>query len=127
MRAVELFPTARLGYAANNWLFYVKGGGAWAEGSSSGKGMLASGTPFDTTSSGSIRAGWIVGGGVEWGFAPNWSAMIEYNYLDFGSRTVTINNSLGITTFVNSFDTVNIVKAGVNHRFNFGSPMVARY
>lgn len=92
--------TGRLGYAANNWLFYFKGGGAWGQGSSSGAGTLANGTFFDTTSSNSNRSGWVVGGGVEWGFAPNWSAKLQCNHIDFGSTNVTTASSRGITSFV---------------------------
>lgn len=123
--------TGRLGYAANNWLFYVKGGGAWGQGNSSGSGVLVTGAPFDTTSSSSNRSGWVVGAGVEWGFAPNWSAKIEYNHIDFGSNTVTITSvpvaGAVTTSFVRSSETIDLVKAGVNYRFNWGGPVVAKY
>jgi outer membrane immunogenic protein len=124
--------TGRLGYAANNWLFYVKGGGAWTQGNSSGTGFLANGTTFDTFTSSTNRSGWVVGGGVEWGFAPNWSAKIEYDYIDLGSTTVAIHSvtnatNVATTSFVRSSDTINVVKAGVNYRFNWGGPVVAHY
>jgi outer membrane immunogenic protein len=119
--------TGRVGYAASNWLFYAKGGGAWGQGNSSGTGVLANGTAFDTTTSSSNRSGWVVGAGVEWGFAPNWSAKLEYNHIDFGSTNVGVNSSLGTTSFVSSSETIDIVKAGVNYRFNWGGPAVARY
>ncbi len=35
------------------------------------------------------RVGWTVGGGVEWMFAPDWSVIGEYNYMDFGTSTIT--------------------------------------
>lgn len=61
--------TGRLGYAANNWLFFAKGGGAWGQGHSDGSAFLANGTLFETTSSGTVgRSGWVVGVGIEWGF-----------------------------------------------------------
>jgi outer membrane immunogenic protein len=119
--------TGRLGYAANNWLLYAKGGGAWGHGSSSGVGTTAAGAFFDTTSSSTDRSGWVVGAGVEWGFAPNWSAKLEYNHVDFGSRNVTIFSSTGTSSFVSSNETIDIVKAGINYRFNWGGPVVARY
>jgi outer membrane immunogenic protein len=119
--------TGRIGYAADNWLFFVKGGGAWGQGNSNGTGTLASGAFFDTTSSSSNRSGWVVGAGVEWGFAPNWSAKIEYNHIDFGNTTVGIASSTGTTSFVRSSETIDLVKAGVNYRFNWGGPVVARY
>ncbi|MEO6779641.1 MAG: outer membrane beta-barrel protein [Bradyrhizobium sp.] len=119
--------TGRLGYAANNWLFYFKGGGAWGQGKSFSVNNNANGTLFDTSSSSTDRSGWVVGVGAEWGFAPNWSAKIEYNYIDFGSSNVTLNSSLGTQNFVSSSEKVNIVKAGVNYRFNWGGPAVAHY
>jgi outer membrane immunogenic protein len=119
--------TGRLGYAANNWLFYVKGGGAWGQASTNGTGVLANGTPFNTTSSSTNRSGWVVGGGVEWGFAPNWSAKIEYDHIDFGSSTVAINTTPGTTNFISTSQTVDLVKGGINYRFNWGGPVVATY
>jgi outer membrane immunogenic protein len=119
--------TGRLGYAANNWLFYVKGGGAWGQGRSFSFNDRANGTLFDTSSSSTDRSGYVVGVGAEWGFAPNWSAKLEYNYIDFGSTNVTLNSSLGTQTFVSSSEKINIVKAGVNYRFNWGGPVVAKY
>ena len=110
--------TGRLGYAANDWLFYVKGGGAWGHGKSFSFNDRADGTLFDTSSSATDRSGWVVGVGAEWGFAPNWSAKLEYNYIDFGSETVTLNSSLGTQSVRQSSQTGNIVRAGVNYRFN---------
>jgi hypothetical protein len=54
-------------------------------------------------------------------------AKLEYNYIDFGSENVTLNSSNGTQSFVRSSETVNIVKAGVNYRFNWGNPLVAKY
>ena len=65
----------------------------------------AAGTFFETTSSSTDRSGWVVGVGVEWGFAPNWSAKLEYDHLDFGSTNVTINTSLATQSFVRSSET----------------------
>ena len=31
-----------------------------------------------------VRPGWTLGGGVEYAFAPAWSARLEYRYSDFG-------------------------------------------
>jgi outer membrane immunogenic protein len=119
--------TGRAGYAADNWLFFVKGGGAWAQTSSSGTGFLASGAVFDTTTSSANRSGWVVGVGVEWGFAPNWSAKLEYNHLDFGSTNVSVLSSTSGLLNISSTNTVEVVKGGINYRFNWGSPVVAKY
>jgi outer membrane immunogenic protein len=128
IRSKELaLATGRLGYAANNWLFFVKGGAAWAYNSSTGVGTLTNGTFVNTNFSSLDRSGWTAGGGVEWGFKPNWSAKIEYDHVDFGSATAAVNTSNGLTALVSSSNRVDLVKAGVNYRFNGGGPVVARY
>ena len=71
--------TARVGYAVDNWLWYVKGGAAWLDADYTIAGV----THGDT------RTGWTVGTGLEWALGPNWSAKLEYNYLDFGSERVS--------------------------------------
>jgi outer membrane immunogenic protein len=119
--------TGRLGYAADNWLFFVKGGGAWGQGSSSGTGFLANGTIFETSSTSSNRSGWVIGAGVEWGFAPNWSAKLEYNHIDFGSTNLAVVGTVSGISNISSTATIDVVKAGVNYRFNWGAPVVAKY
>ena len=118
--------TGRIGYAANEWLFYAKGGWAWAHGGSNGA-VTRTGVLISNTSASVDRDGWVVGAGVEWGFAPNWSAKVEYNHIDFGSKIVTVNQTVGAATFVDSSTKLDLVKAGVNYRFNWGGPVVAKY
>jgi outer membrane immunogenic protein len=119
--------TGRIGYAANNWLIFAKGGGAWSSGASNSIGTLANGTFFETTTASFNRNGWVVGGGFEWGFAPNWSTKVEYDHIDMGSTNITIIPSRGANTFVTSSLTIDLVKVGVNYRFNWGGPAVAGY
>ena len=121
--------TGRIGYAWNNWLWYVKGGGAWADEDH----VVA---PVGTTpaTANSTASGWTIGGGAEYGFAPNWSARLEYAYYDFGSKTYTFT-APGDTFFDVSIDQqIHTVKFGVNYRFGeFGKgpvgkgPVVTRY
>ena len=108
--------TGRVGYAVDNWLWYVKGGGAWSDADYTVVGPIVG-----TGSRSGTRSGWTVGTGLEWALAPNWSAKIEYNYLDFG------NEGIGATNF--DVDTrVHLVKLGLNYRFDWGkAPVVARY
>jgi outer membrane immunogenic protein len=118
--------TARLGYAWNNWLFYAKGGAAWAHAKSNSTTVnpAAGNIVLATTTGESTRTGWTVGGGVEWGFWNNWSAKIEYDYLDFGSETVNLAATYpgpvtGLNPLVRSVDShISEIKFGVNYRFN---------
>ena len=68
--------TARVGYAVDNWLWYVKGGAAWLDADHTIGGVTFSDT----------QTGWTVGTGLEWALGPNWSAKLEYNYMDFGKE-----------------------------------------
>ena len=77
--------TGRLGYAMNNWMIFVKGGGAWAGFSSSTNTVTTGGAAFSSGSSSETRDGWTVGTGVEWGFAPHWSTKLEYDYVGFST------------------------------------------
>jgi outer membrane immunogenic protein len=58
---------------------------------------------------------------VEWAFWDNWSVKLEYDYLDFGSRTVTFNDPLLGAANISVSQRINEVKLGVNYRF--GTPL----
>ena len=75
----------------------------------------------------STNTGWTAGGGVEWMFAPHWSAKVEYLYVDL-SGSNSLNNS-GYNFGYNYNPRLNVVRAGVNYHFNWGAPapVVAKY
>jgi len=110
--------TARLGYAwGPAWLLYFQGGAAWNHTSTN---ITFDGFQVGQTSK--TRTGWTIGGGVEWMFAPNWSAFIEGNYMDFGSRDGTLDpvaTGCAVCTF-NVKATEATVLVGVNYRFGWG-------
>jgi outer membrane immunogenic protein len=82
-------------------------------------------------------AGWTAGGGFEWLFYPNWSLKVEYLYYDLGQLSVPMsplvhtNDGIPVTTgapYANTRFDGNIVRAGLNYHFNFGTPpVVAKY
>jgi outer membrane immunogenic protein len=104
---------ARFGFADNNWLYYGKAGGGWADNSATLTSLI-NGTQV---SSSNTNGGWLLGAGIEWAFAPQWSAKLEYNYLGLNSWTV---NS---TLFVPNADRFSVSRniqtlmVGVNYRF----------
>jgi outer membrane immunogenic protein len=118
--------TFRLGYAADNFLFYGKGGVAWGQFTGSSIATNPNGTLFETTTFGGNDAGWVLGVGTEWGFAPGWSARFEYDHIFFDPRNVLIVGTVNLTN-TNSGSNVDLVRAGINYRFNWGSPVVAKY
>ena len=110
----------RLGLAADRALFYVTGGGAWAD--LRYNEIYPTGSQVFTPS----RFGWTLGAGVEYAFTPNWSARLEYRYADFGRLTNTITAIPASVGFTDTHDPrFHTVRAGVS--YHFGGPVVARY
>jgi outer membrane immunogenic protein len=116
----------RVGFAVNNVLLYAKGGAAFAEEVYGGYATLGGVNVSTFSNLTSTRQGYVVGAGVEYGFTPNWTAFVEYNYLDFGTRNYTLMDpGTGVTANFDVRDRVNVIKGGVNYKF--GGPVVARY
>lgn len=111
--------TGRVGYAFNNVLFYGKGGVAWSDNDYTHPATGGAGQALYYTAS-ETRTGWLLGVGIEYGFAPNWSAKVEYNYIDFGSDNVTFNDATGRWVTFGIDRTQNVIKAGLNYRFGGG-------
>jgi outer membrane immunogenic protein len=114
--------TGRVGYAWGPSLFYVKGGYAY---SNNNETLTLGTTPIAFALDRSHRDGYTVGAGVEYMFAPSWSAKVEYQYYDFGnSRFISPAFMVPFGSFSNDEHTL---KAGVNYRFNWAGPVAARY
>jgi outer membrane immunogenic protein len=109
----------RFGWAADRWLFYVTAG--WAIASVETHYAVVGLPPFHTEDT--TRNGWTVGGGIQWAFAPSWSARAEYRYTDLGKKRF-------VEPTVNSADAGNeiafsAVRIGVS--YHFGGPVAERY
>ncbi len=82
-------------------------------------------------SNSSVRAGWTVGAGVEGVVSGNWTAKLEYLYIDLGNVsgsfiTPVVGPSGGfLRSSYNSHITDNILRVGLNYRF--AGPVVATY
>ena len=90
----------RAGYAVNNILFYGTAGLAFGE---------LSGMTFGLSES-HANAAWTGGVGAEFGFAQNWSAKIEYLYIDLSDSHFVITGAQNGSRF-------GLVRAGVNYHF----------
>jgi outer membrane immunogenic protein len=111
--------TGRVGYTWGPGLLYVKGGYAYSDNNES---VTLGGVPVAFAINGDHRNGYTVGAGLEYMFAPSWSAKIEYQYYNFGNANFITPVPFG------SFTTDDhTVKAGLNYRFNWGGPVVAKY
>ena len=123
---LEWFATlrGRLGAAVTpGALAYVTGGLAVGEIMTAGTvfGFDGDGNPVNTiVSSHNTKAGWTVGGGIEGRLAGNWTARLEYLYLDLGtvSTVPTPAANATVATAFNSRVTDNIVRAGLNYKFD---------
>jgi outer membrane immunogenic protein len=113
----------RAGYAVDNLLFYVTGGYAAAGVEAGIKEAATSATIVSATST---RSGWTGGGGIEWGFAHNWSAKFEWLFVKFEDKGFVTHLGDGTRSAVTLDD--NVVRFGINYRFGgYGGPVVARY
>jgi outer membrane immunogenic protein len=98
----------RLGYAADRFMPFVTGGLAVGDIRASTPGFAGAST---------TNAGWTIGGGLEAALSQNWTAKAEYLYVDLGNFNCGLNCGGGLTTDNVSFHS-NILRAGVNYRFN---------
>lgn len=116
----------RIGYAKNNWLFYVTGGLAVARVNANFDftDTFASASEHERISK--TKTGWTVGGGVEVGLTKNWSIKTEYLYADLGTIKSTkddftaFNPPINYPTnpFTHKIDyTTHTARVGLNYKF----------
>jgi outer membrane immunogenic protein len=96
----------RLGYAADRFMPYVTGGAAFGNIRATVGGLQT----------GTTNTGWTLGGGLEAALAANWTAKVEYLYVDLGNFNCGLNCGGGLVTDNVSFHT-NVLRAGVNYKF----------
>jgi opacity protein-like surface antigen len=98
----------RVGLVNDRWLVFAKLGGGWVQ-SDATVNTLGS-----TWSGSNTNGGWLIGGGIEYGFKPHWTVKLEYDYLALSNWTsatvpaVQLNHDL------------QMVKAGINYKFESG-------
>jgi outer membrane immunogenic protein len=108
----------RLGWTWGRTLIYATGGAAFT-------GADVSACPLaGCVSQSKTVTGWTVGAGVEYAFLSGWSVKLEYLYADFGSpQFINPPIQLGAGTVVTRDVRLdeNIVRVGLNYRFNWHS------
>jgi len=109
--AIGMF-TGRLGWApTGSTLLYVKGGAAITH----NKHLSFTLAPATSATASDTRWGWVAGAGVEYAFVSNWSAKLEYLYVDLGK--VTCSAACSGAAPIDVTFTSNIIRAGVNYKF----------
>jgi opacity protein-like surface antigen len=109
--------TGRIGYAFDPALFYVKGGAAFTHSDYFKTAQIPS--PLDEQA-GARRNGWTAGAGMEYALWGSWTMRLEYNYLEFGSRSLAMNN-IPTGAFAENLvvrQKAHEVKLGFNYLFN---------
>jgi outer membrane immunogenic protein len=108
------------GVVGDRTLIYVKGGAAWMNTThslnpSSEESFLGG------TSANATPVGGLLGLGVEYAFSPNWSAFVEYDYIQFQNQNIGFASreffGPGAVANVNIQDKLSIAKIGVNYKF----------
>jgi outer membrane immunogenic protein len=100
--------TGRAGFAIDAALIYAKGGYAWAN----RKWSISDG--IVTFSDSQTHTGYTIGGGLEYMFAPNWSAKGEYMFTSLGSEAYNFGGPPLVDSGTIDFHTI---KVGVNYHF----------
>lgn len=124
----------RIGYTFDRFMLFAKGGVAFAD---QDYNWVVSKGDYELLKAkfGETRTGWMVGAGAEWMLIGNWSAKIEYNYMDFGSKTLNVAatechyGECGGTSNlkVDIDEHMHVVKAGINYRFGAPAAVMAKY
>jgi outer membrane immunogenic protein len=118
----------RVGYAVDRVMLYGTVGAALA----GGQVLVSNPAVFASVSDHQVHSGWVAGAGVEWAaWSAPWadvSFKVEYLHADFGS-TLYVNPSVvlpGATIVTRETHlSDDIVRAGVNLKFNPGGSTVA--
>ena len=100
----------RFGLVEDKWLLYTKLGGGWVHSNA----MLN--FPGVAWQGANTSSGWLAGVGIEYGFKPNWTLKLEYDYIGLGSWTSPTNPALQLNR------DLQMVKFGANYKFERGLP-----
>jgi outer membrane immunogenic protein len=120
----------RAGFAWDRFFLYGTGGGAWAGTDVSVVNPAVGGVVIDSQT----RTGWVAGVGGEWAaWTQPWGDLtfkLEYLHADFGTGQyvnppVVRAGGTVVTRDVKLTD--DMVRAGINLKFNLGGPVVAKY
>ena len=106
---------ARFGITSDRLLLYGKIGGGWVQ--SSAALSVVNGPAISTGSH--TDGGWLVGAGMEYAFASNWTAKLEYNYIGLSNSTIST------PTIVDVRHDIQMLKVGANYQFGDRTPGAA--
>jgi outer membrane immunogenic protein len=136
----ECYDTSSLGDLHSNWyatirgrvgfladprvLIYVTGGVAFGDNTyniQDYSGCCGAGTLSQT------HTGWAAGAGVEYMIAQNWTVKGEYLHIDLGSKSYAVPGTYQPEYLASIRPQYDFVRLGVNYKFGWGAPVVAKY
>src|SRR4029079_13056272 len=94
------------GLVNDRWHVFAKLGGGWVR---SDAIVNLPGSPSWT--GGSTNGGWLIGGGIEYGFKPHWTVKLEYDYLAQSNWTSATVPAVALNR------DVQMIKFGANYKF----------
>src|SRR5258706_11720447 len=100
----------RVGYAAGPGFVYATGGLAWA-----GERFLSSPANGTDEKVLNTRLGWAAGGGLEYAFAPHWSARLEYLYSRFERADIRVPSGTQYTSTLH----FQSLRVGLNRKIDW--------
>ena len=104
----------RVGLVDDRWLVFAKLGGGWVHSDAT---VNIPGSPIWNGSS--TNGGWLIGGGIEYGFKAHWTVKLEYDYLALSNWNSATVPAVGLSR------DVQMIKAGINYKFESGLPPAA--
>jgi outer membrane immunogenic protein len=119
--------TGRFGIVADRALVYLKGGATWLH----DEHVLSIIASPDASVSGN-KWGWTGGAGIEYALTHNWSAKLEYDFMDFGNKQLVFVTTSGVTTTPQTTTAeikqrIQTVKFGLNYKFDWVALGAGRY
>lgn len=122
--------SARAGVAFDRTLIYGKLGVVLGKFDYSAN-TSSSAPSTDTQSGNALFTGVLLGVGFEYALTDNWTAKLEYNYIDYGTTIVDLSEvscDMGCVSYADSNaikESEQLVKIGVNYKFNWGAAEMA--
>jgi outer membrane immunogenic protein len=117
----------RVGYTVTNQaLLYLRGGAAFEH---DRYGITTQAANLLLATASENRVGGFVGVGFEYLFTQNISVFGEYDYVDMGTRDISFASTAAPRIFTTQSirERKDVVKVGLNYRFNLAQPVVAKY
>ncbi|MGE0232656.1 MAG: outer membrane protein [Flavobacteriaceae bacterium] len=107
--------TAKVGYAMNRWLAYVKGGYAGANVNYSVTDTV--GPSIGAGSASQWMSGYQIGGGVDYALTNNLILGVEYRFADYGSETFVVPLGAGGSVTDNLDLQTHTIMVNANYKF----------